>query len=98
MTVHEQIKDMVSTGFTGVPLIVGTNLKNLMKLVEDALESSVESSGKFIKYDMPDSYYSKLWYHETWECVIRPIIAKYLEENMPVCWFKVYYTQKLNPN
>lgn len=95
MTVREKIKEMVSTGFTGVPLIVGTNLKNLMVLVDEALEASEQTDGKFLKYDMPEDYYSPMRYHSMWECTIRPVIAKYLEENMPVCWFKVYYTSKL---
>jgi len=93
MTVQDRIREMVSTGFTEVPLIVGTNLKNLMVLVERDLSEYEDLTKDFIKYDEQSDYYSNLWYHEKWETSIRPIISRYLDENMPVCWYKTYYTQ-----
>jgi hypothetical protein len=97
MTVREKIKEMVSTGFTGVPLIVGTNLKELMDLVIIDLDEYVAGiAERPIEYENSSDWYSALKYHEWWECAIRSEVAKYLDERMPVCWYRVYYTPKLD--
>ncbi len=96
MTVRDKIKEMVSTGFTGISLIVGTNLKELMEIVTEALDEEPQSDGRYVQYDLNSEYYSNLWYHTIWEITIRPLIAKYLDEHMPVCWYRVYYTPKLD--
>jgi hypothetical protein len=90
MTVLDEITLMISTGFTGLPLIVGTHLVTLRLLVMKEIGD--------IEYDRPVEYYTKMSYHNLWEIDVRPVVAKYVMEHLPSTWFVNVYTLNLKPN
>jgi len=92
MTVLDRLIYLTSTGFTGTYLILGTHLQNIMKLILKDLSENDNPKYKLIRYEDNEDFYSTMFYHELWEVVMRPIIAKYLAENIPNGWFNKFYS------
>lgn len=95
MTVFEEFFVMVSTGFTGVPLIVGTHLANIMEEVTKDLESREDVVGEGpIRLDANWDYYSGYFYYLVWGSIIQPIVVEYLHKKAPNSWVIPHYNFK----
>lgn len=93
MTVLQRITKDISTAYTDVPLILGTDLANLATMVKtemDKLDLSL-TDGRSIDWDMHEDWYGPIWYHKMWELVVRPTINQYLEYTKPSAWFRKFY-------
>ena len=98
-TVFDLFKSMVRTGFTGVDLIMGNKLQEVMEIVVAELIRDSEIFGlKSIDFNSDYDRYTGQFYHHTWTVTVRPIVAQYVERNTPNAWYKNYYTLNLKPN
>lgn len=99
MTVLERFITMVSTGFSGANLLLGTALKEVMYQVVDDLNTNCSKLeiGEIL-YNEGENYYSPMFYHITWNALVRPTVEMYLRKEYPTAWFNQFYIPNLNPN
>jgi hypothetical protein len=96
MKVLEKMTEMVSTGFTGVPMILGTHLMDIMGIVVKRLnlESTLLDVSE-IDFDAEEGYYPGDFYVKAWELVLLPTTMEYLTATYPKAWFiKLYLDTK----
>lgn len=87
---------MVSTGFTDVPLILGTPLHDIMGVVVKRLNLEPTLVGESeIDFNAEEGWYPGDFYVKAWDLVLLPEIMCYLTANCPKAWFfKLYLDTK----
>ena len=96
MKVLEKMTWMVSTGFTGTPLILGTPLMDIMGIVVKRLnlEPTLLDASE-INLDDNEARYPGDFYVKAWELVLLPTTMEYLTSTCPKAWFiKLYLDTK----
>ena len=96
MKVLEKLTWMTSTGFTGTPIILGTHLDNIMRVIANRLnlEPTLLDVSE-IDLDANEDRYSGEFYAKAWDLVLLPEIMCYLTVLCPRAWFfKLYLDTK----
>jgi hypothetical protein len=97
MKVLEKMTEMVSTGFTGVPMILGTSLHDIMGVVVKRLnlEPTLLDVSE-IDLDAEESLYPGDFYVKAWDLVLLPTTMEYLTATCPTAWFLKLYLDTKN--
>ena len=87
---------MVSTGFTGTPMILGTDLMDIMGIVVKRLNlEPTKLDVSEIDLDADESRYPGEFYAKAWDLVLLPETMCYLTASCPKAWFiKLYLDTK----
>lgn len=96
MKVLEKLTYMVSTGFTDVPMILGTSLEDIMRVAVNRLnlEPTLVDETE-IDFNTYEGYYPGDFYVKAWDLVLLPTIIEYLTVHSPKVWFiKLYLDTK----
>lgn len=96
MKVLEKLTWMASTGFTGTPVILGTALEDIMRVVVKRLNLEPTKLDKHvINLDARSDRYTGEFYAKAWDLVLLPEIMCYFTANCPKAWFiKLYLDTK----
>jgi len=99
MKLIDRIAWMVGTAYTGVDLLLGTNLREALIVSLKALNEDASLLGyDVINLDAPEEQYPAEFFHFAWIVTIRPAVAQHLAVNHPKAWYLGFYTLNLKPN
>jgi hypothetical protein len=99
MKLIDRVAWMAGTAYSGVDLILGTTLREVLIVSIKALNEDASLLGyDIIDLDAPEEAYPAEFFHFAWNVTIRPAIALYLMRTHPKAWFLNFYTLDLKPN
>jgi len=99
MKLIDRVAWMAGTAYSGVDLILGTTLREVLIVSIKALNEDAHLLGyEIIDLDAPEEAYPAEFFHFAWNITIRPAIALYLLKTHPKAWFLSFYTLYLKPN
>lgn len=89
MKVLEKLTEMVSTGGTNVPMILGTSLHEIMERIVKILNTNEICNP--IYYNSESTIYSDKFYSMLWDSFLQPTIIDYYKDRTEVLWFLECY-------
>jgi hypothetical protein len=97
MKVLEKMTWMVSTGFTGTPMILGTDLMDIMGIVVKRLnlEPTLLDVSE-IDFDANADRYPGEFFVKAWDLVLLPTTVEYVTALCPRAWFLKLYLDTKN--